>query len=67
MAPKKKGAKEPELKKKKGSKKDPNLANKPMEMPINEEIQSSTTPRSATWRTGWPGGWAAGWSCQVRE
>ncbi|XDB55623.1 hypothetical protein AB1E18_009085 [Capra hircus] len=39
MAPKKKGAKEPELKKKKGSKKDPNLANKPMEMPISEEIR----------------------------
>lgn len=37
MAPKKKGAKEPELKKKKGGKKDPNLANKPMEMPISEE------------------------------
>lgn len=39
MAPKKKGAKEPELKKKKGGKKDPNLANKPMEMPISEEIR----------------------------
>ncbi|XP_055255055.1 cilia- and flagella-associated protein 157 isoform X2 [Moschus berezovskii] len=38
MAPKKKGAKEPELKKK-GGKKDPNLANKPMEMPISEEIR----------------------------
>ncbi|TKC38088.1 hypothetical protein EI555_002020, partial [Monodon monoceros] len=42
MAPKKKagkGAKEPEVKKKKGGKKDPSLANKPMEMPISEEIR----------------------------
>ena len=38
MAPKK-GAKEPELKKKKGGKKDPSVANKPMEMPISEEIR----------------------------
>uniref|UniRef100_A0A8C3WQT7 Cilia- and flagella-associated protein 157 n=1 Tax=Catagonus wagneri TaxID=51154 RepID=A0A8C3WQT7_9CETA len=42
MAPKKKagkGAKEPEVKKKKGGKKDLSLAYKPMEMPINEEIR----------------------------
>ncbi|NIG58643.1 tetratricopeptide repeat protein 16 [Pontoporia blainvillei] len=41
MAPKKKagkGAKEPDVKKK-GGKKDPSLANKPMEMPISEEIR----------------------------
>ncbi|XP_057576562.1 cilia- and flagella-associated protein 157 [Hippopotamus amphibius kiboko] len=42
MAPKKKAgkeAKDPEVKKKKGGKKDPSLANKPMEMPISEEIR----------------------------
>ncbi|XP_007471886.1 PREDICTED: uncharacterized protein C9orf117 homolog [Lipotes vexillifer] len=41
MAPRKKagkGAKEPEVKKK-GGKKDPSLADKPMEMPISEEIR----------------------------
>ncbi|XP_040487871.1 cilia- and flagella-associated protein 157 [Ursus maritimus] len=40
MAPKKKatkGAKEPEVKKKKGGKKDPNMANKPMETALSEE------------------------------
>ncbi|XP_036710325.1 cilia- and flagella-associated protein 157 [Balaenoptera musculus] len=42
MAPKKKagkGPKEPEVKKKKGGKKDPSPANKPMETPISEEIR----------------------------
>ncbi|XP_058928674.1 cilia- and flagella-associated protein 157 [Kogia breviceps] len=42
MAPQKKagkGAKEPEVKKKKGGKEDPSRANKPMEMPMSEEIR----------------------------
>ncbi|XP_028341640.1 cilia- and flagella-associated protein 157-like [Physeter macrocephalus] len=42
MAPKKKagkGAKEPEVKKKKGGKEDPSRANKPMEMPMSKEIR----------------------------
>lgn len=42
MAPKKKagkGAKEPEVKKKKGGKKDLSLAYKSMEMPVNEETR----------------------------
>lgn len=42
MAPKKKatkGAKDPEVKKKKGGKKDASMANKPMETTLGEEIR----------------------------
>ncbi|XP_077624392.1 cilia- and flagella-associated protein 157 isoform X1 [Crocuta crocuta] len=42
MAPKKKatkGAKEPEVKKKKGGKKDASMASKPAEMPLGEELR----------------------------
>ncbi|XP_006154138.1 cilia- and flagella-associated protein 157 isoform X1 [Tupaia chinensis] len=39
MAPKKKASKEPEVKKKKGGKRDPSAANKPVEAPLAEQMR----------------------------
>lgn len=71
MAPKKKatqGAKEPEVKKKKGGKKDASTANKPMET-LGEEIREfyhiqirDLEDRLARWVEG-----QGGWSCWVRS
>lgn len=72
MAPKKKitkGAKEPEVKKKKGGKKDASIANKPMEMTLGEENREfyhiqirDLEDRLARWVEG-----QGGWSCWVRS
>lgn len=69
MAPKKKAgkvAKEFEVKKKKGNKKDAGVANKPMEMPVGEEIREfyhiqirDLEDRLARW-VGRQGGWSCG-------
>lgn len=71
MAPKKKankGAKDPEVKKKAGSA-DSDLANKPTEMPLGEEIREfyhvqirDLEARLARWVGG-----QGGWSCWVRR
>lgn len=72
MAPKKKatkGAKEPEVKKKKGGRKDASMASKPAEAPLDEETREfyhiqirDLEDRVARWVGG-----QGGWSCWVRS